>query len=205
MLLALAPLVISVLAPLPPRDPPIKVKLSDDVFIRGDSARVKVKTSDSGYLLVLRADAQGHIRVLFPLEPSGDAAVRGGREVEIRGRGNREAFTVDDADGSGKILAAVSSQPFRTDSFARAGHWDYRALAGGDSVADPEATLLSIADQMSAGHFDYDVVTYTVTAHPPLRRSPWGPGWRGGWGGWGGWGWGWGDPWFGCLRCRRWW
>src|SRR5436190_370431 len=157
MLLALAPLVFSVLAPPALRDPPIRIKLSDDVYLRG------------------------------------------GREVEIRGRGNREAFTVDDADGSGKILAAVSSRPFRTDSFARAGHWDYRALAGDDSAADPEATLLAVVDRMAAGHFDYDVVTYTVTAHPALRRSPWG------WGapGWGrGWGWGWGDPWFGCLRCR---
>src|SRR5438552_4711877 len=205
MLLALAPLVFSVLAPPALRDPPIKIKLSDDVYLRGERARVKVKTIENGYLLVVRADAQGRIRVLFPQEPGDAAAIRGGREVEIRGRGNREAFTVDDADGSGKILAAVSSQPFRTDSFARAGHWDYRALEGDDSAVDPEATVLAIADQMSAGHFDYDVVTYTVTAHPPLRRSPWGPGWRGGWGGWGGWGWGWGDPWFGCLRCRRWW
>src|SRR2546427_7803283 len=188
MLLALAPLVFLLLAPPARRDPPIKIKLSDDVFIRGERARVKVKTTDNGYLLVLRADAQGHIRVVFPLEPGADAAVRGGREVEIRGRGNREAFTVDDADGSGKILAAVSSQPFQTDSFARAGHWDYRALAGGDSVADREATLLSIADQMSAGHFDYDVVTYTVHAHPPVRRSRWVPGCSVGWGGWGGWG-----------------
>src|SRR6266566_3287757 len=175
MLLALAPLVFLLLAPPARRDPPIKIKLSDDVYIRGERARVKVKTTDNGYLLVLRADA--------------------------RGRGNREAFTVDDADGSGKILAAVSGQPFRADSFARAGHWDYRALAGDDSAADPEATLLAVVDQMAAGHFDYDVVTYTVTAHPPLRRSPWGPGW--GW--WGGWGWGYGYPGFGCLRCRGWW
>ena len=83
MLLALAPLVISVLAPLPPRDPPIKVKLSDDVFIRGDRARVKVKTTDNGYLLVLRADAQGRIRVLFPPEPGGDAAMRTRRQPAV--------------------------------------------------------------------------------------------------------------------------
>jgi len=199
MLLALAPLVFLVLAPPALRDPPIKIKLSDDVYLRGERARVKVKTIENGYLLVVRADAQGRIRVLFPQEPGDAAAIRGGREVEIRGRGNREAFTVDDADGSGKILAAVSSRPFRTDSFARAGHWDYRALAGDDSAADPEATLLAVVDRMAAGHFDYDVVTYTVTTHPALRRSPWGRG-APSWGR--GWGWGWGDPWFGCLRCR---
>ncbi len=196
MLLALA-----LLAPLL-HDPPIRIKLSDEVFIRGDRARVKVKTTDSGYLLVLRADAQGRIRVLFPLEPGDDAAIRAGREVEIRGRGNREAFTVDDADGSGKLLAVISRQPLQTDSFVRSGHWDYRALAGSDSVADAEATLLALADQMSGGHFDYDVVTYTVTAQPPLRRMRWG-----GWGypGYSGWG-GWVSPAFGCLRCRGiWW
>src|SRR5213593_1923154 len=109
MLLTLAPLVLSVLAPPARRDPPIKIKLSDDVYIRGQRARVKVKTTDNGYLLVLRADAQGRIRVLFPPEPGGDAAIRGGREVEIRGRGNREAFTVDDADGDRKSTRLNSS------------------------------------------------------------------------------------------------
>src|SRR5438093_1043789 len=58
MLLALAPLVFLLLAPPARRDPPIKIKLSDDVYIRGERARVKVKTTDNGYLLVLRADAQ---------------------------------------------------------------------------------------------------------------------------------------------------
>src|SRR5205814_2357901 len=87
MLLALAPLVFSVLAPPALRDPPIRIKLSDDVYLRGERARVKVKTIENGYLLVVRADAQGRIRVLFPQEPGGAAAIRGGREVEIRGRG----------------------------------------------------------------------------------------------------------------------
>ena len=188
MLLALA---LSLLVPT--GDPPIRVKVSDDVLFRGEHARVRVKTADSGYLLVLRADAQGRIRVLFPLEPGDDAAIRGGKEVEIRGRGGREAFTVDDAEGSGKILAVRSPQPFRFDAFVRSGHWDYNALAPGDSVDDAEATLLALVDRMSAGRYDYDLVTYTVTNHPPLRRAM-------GWGGWGG-GWGWGG---GCLRCRPW-
>src|SRR5438094_9649606 len=151
MLLALAPLVFLVLAPPALRDPPIRIKLSDDVYLRGERARVKVKTIENGYLLVVRADAQGRIRVLFPQEPGDAAAIRGGREVEIRGRGNREAFTVDDADGSGKILAAVSSQPFRTDSFARAGHWDFRALAGDDSAAIRSTTASSVASGSDGG------------------------------------------------------
>lgn len=187
MLLALA------LSLLVSGDPPVKLKISDDVFVRGERARVRVKTTQNGYLLVLRADAQGHIRVLFPLEPTDDATIRGGKEVEIRGRGDRDAFTVDDRDGSGKILAVVSAQPFRTEAFARGGHWDYRALALADSGSDSEAALLAIADQMAGGRYDYDLATYTVTNEPRYRRAPmWG---------WGGWGWG---GWYGprCWRCR---
>jgi Domain of unknown function (DUF4384) len=190
-------LALAVLMPPPVADPPIRVKISDDVFVRGERARVRVKTTHDGYLLVLRADAQGRIRVLYPLEPTADAAFRGGKEIEIRGRGDRAAFTVDDADGSGKILAAISPQPFQFDSFALSGHWDYRALAAADSGDDVEATLLSLVHQMSGGAYDYDLVTYTVTDHPSFRRAPmWG------WGGWGGrWG-GWYGP--RCVRCGWW-
>ena len=199
MLLALA---VSLL--LPTSDPPVKLKISDDVFVRGERARVRVKTTQSGYLLVLRADAQGRIRVLFPLEPTDDAAVRGGKEIEIRGRGDREAFTVDDAEGSGKIIAALSAQPFQVDAFTRAGHWDYAALAATDSTGDAEAALLALVDRMSGGAYDYDLVTYTVTTRPRFRQSPWAWGDPGSWGGgWGGWG-GWYGPRLGCLRCRRW-
>src|SRR5947208_16335388 len=111
MLLALAPLVFSVLAPPALRNPPIRIKLSDDVYLRGERARVKVKTIENGYLLVVRADAQGRIRLLFPQQPGDAAAIRGGREVEIRGRGTRGAVTLDDAEASAKSLAAVPSQP----------------------------------------------------------------------------------------------
>jgi len=196
MLLALA---VSLL--LPAGDPPVRLKISDDVFVRGERVRVKVKTTQNGYLLVLRANAQGRVRVLFPVEPGDDGAIRGGKETEVRGRGGREAFTVDDAEGSGKIIAAFSAQPFQFDGFTRAGHWDYAALAATDSVAgDAEASLLALVDRMSSGAYDYDLVTYTVTAHPRFRQSPWAwgdPGrWGGGWDGW--------SPRFGCLRCRRW-
>src|SRR5439155_2045837 len=54
-------------------DPPIKVWLNQDsYFQRGDKARVNVKLADDGYLVVLRADAEGRVRVLFPLDPSNE-------------------------------------------------------------------------------------------------------------------------------------
>src|SRR5690349_24692620 len=77
-------------------DPPIKVWLNHDDFQRGDKARVNVKTGEDGYVVVLRADADGRVRVLFPLDPSDDDFVRGGETIEVRGRGDREAFYVDD-------------------------------------------------------------------------------------------------------------
>jgi hypothetical protein len=188
MLLALA---LSLTVPLT-SDPPIRIKLSDDAFIRGEQARVRVKTAEDGYLLVLRADGQGHIRVLFPLEPTENGTIRGRKEFEVRGRGDRAAFVVDEGEGSGKVLAARSREPFRFDQFSHNSHWDYAALVTQDSTVDAEAALLDLVEKMAAGPYDYDVVTYTVSAHPAYRRLA---GW--GWGGWG-----WNDPWFGCWRCR---
>src|SRR5438093_13281409 len=99
-------LMVSLLASAPPDpasalrsdDPPIKVSLNqDNYFERGDRARVKVRTAEDGYVVVLRSDAQGRVRVLFPLDPTGDDFVRGGHTIELRGRGDREAFYVDDS------------------------------------------------------------------------------------------------------------
>ena len=60
-------------------DPPIRVWLNQDsYFLQGDKARVNVKLADDGYVVVLRADADGRVRVLFPLDPGQDDFVRGG-------------------------------------------------------------------------------------------------------------------------------
>ena len=141
----------------------IRLRLSDEDVRQGDRVKVRVKTAADGYLLVLRADAAGRVRVLFPIEPDDSSWVPGGKEFEVRGRGDREAFTVDDREGSGLVLAAWSSQPFVFDDFIRGRHWDYRALAG-DSSDDAEAQLLDLADSMATGHYDYDLVNYTVSS-----------------------------------------
>src|SRR5947208_14205483 len=97
-------LMVSLLASAPPEraadairsdDPPIKVSLNqDNYFVRGDRARVKIRTAEDGYVVVVRADAQGRVRVLFPLDPTDDDFVRGGHTNEVRGRSDREAFYV---------------------------------------------------------------------------------------------------------------
>src|SRR2546426_462274 len=170
-------LMVSLLAsaPAPPErvadairsdDPPIKLSLNqDNYFHRGDRARVKVRTAEDGYVVVLRSDAQGRVRVLFPLDPTGDDFVRGGRTLEVRGRGDREAFYVDDADGAGLVLAARSAAPFKFDEFVRGDHWDYRVLTVREAGDDKEQALLDIAQRMTPdGHFDYDVAHYTVAS-----------------------------------------
>src|SRR5438046_4729377 len=169
-------LMVSLLAsaPAPPErasdairsdDPPIKLSLNqDNYFQRGDRARVKVRTAEDGYVVVLRSDAQGRVRVLFPLDPSDDDVGRGGRTLEVRGRGDREAFYIDDGEGSGVVLAARSAAPFKFEEFVRGDHWDYRVLGTRDGD-DKEQALLDIVQRMVPdGHFDYDAVHYTVAA-----------------------------------------
>jgi hypothetical protein len=147
-------------------DPPVKVWLNQDsYFRRGDRARVKVRLAEDGYLVVLRADARGRVRVLFPLDPGDDAFVRGGETIEVRGRGDREAFYVDEREGSGVVLAARSVAPFQFEEFVRGDHWDYGALDARFRGDDKEAALLDIVRRMSPdGHFDYDVQEYVVAA-----------------------------------------
>jgi uncharacterized protein DUF4384 len=144
-------------------DPPVRVSLNHDYFRRGDHAKVYVQADQDGYLVVLRADADGRVRMLYPLDPSDDDFVRGGREIEIRGRGDREAFLVDESPGSGAVLAAVSRDPFTFSQYVRGDHWDYRVLAERRVDDDPEAGLLEVVRQMTGeGHFDYDIARYDV-------------------------------------------
>src|SRR2546429_8165348 len=150
-------------------DPPIKVWLNHDNYYRGDKARVNVRLADDGYVVVVRADADGRVRVLFPLDPGDDAFVRGGETIEVRGRGDREAFYIDEREGSGLVLAARSATPFKFDPFVRGDHWDCRVLDVRQSGDDKEVALADIVQRMTDGHFDYDAVSYVVTTQAAYR------------------------------------
>ena len=145
-------------------DPPIRLSLnSGGNYDRGDRAEVRLRVSEDGYVIVLRADADGRVRVLFPIDPGDDDFVRGGRDYELPGRGGRETFFVDDRAGAGTILAAVSEDAFHFDQFVRGDHWDYRVLGKDRLRDDPEAGLLDLVAAMAdSAHFDYDVVGYSV-------------------------------------------
>lgn len=147
---------------------PVRVELNHDQYSAGDKARVYVRSADDGYLIVLHADPDGRVRVLFPLDPSDDDFIRSGKKFEVRGRGDRDAFQVEGNQGSGLVIAAVSPDPFKFDDFVRNDHWDFRALGGPSSSVkdDPLAKLVDIVQQMSGGdstgRFDYDQATYVV-------------------------------------------
>jgi Domain of unknown function (DUF4384) len=144
-------------------DPPIQVWLSSDSsFVRGERARVYVRAAQDGYILVLHADAEGRVRVLFPIEPGDDAFVDGEKDFEVLDRGDREAITAGD-DGTGTVLVAWSATPFVFDGLVRDDHWDLGAVGTLDKSDDVEAGLVKIVQGTAVdGHFDYDVTTYTV-------------------------------------------
>ena len=146
--------------------PPVRVWFnSDGNYGFADRAKVYARTSENGYLIVLRADAAGRIRVLFPIDPADDQRVTAGKKYELKDRGGREAFIADDTAGHGTVLAAVSSTPFRTDRFARDGHWNYRLLSEPQGEDDPETILRTLVQQMkpAGAPFVYDVATYVVS------------------------------------------
>jgi hypothetical protein len=179
-------------------DPPIHVWYnSDGDYNYGDRAKVYAKSADAGYLVVLRADMNGRVRVLAPIDPQDDQHVNGGKKYELKGRGGREAFVTEDTTGQGVVLAAWSQTPFDFSRFETNGRWDNNALTGNDqqvNTDDPEARLMSIAHEMqpSGGHFDYDLATYTVSPAPRYARVLDPYAYPYGWAGW----WGY-NPWWG--------
>lgn len=204
--LALSLLTATVQAAPQHDDPPIRVRLSEETYGRGDRAKVRVRADQSGYLVVLRADADGRVRVLFPVSPDDDAQITGRKDFEIRSRGDRDAFIVNETSGAGTVVAVWSDQPFRFDEFAKNGRWDYRALSADSTSGDDESGLLDLVDRMTDAKYAYDVAQYTVDDSAPARRyyrtgyyydpywshgSYWGPyygprwrigiGWGGGW------------------------
>ncbi len=156
----------------------------------GDRAKVYAKSTGDGYLVVLRADVDGRVRVLFPVDPQDDQRVVGGKKYELKGRGGREAFVAEDTLGHGTVFAAYSTTPFRFEAFERDGHWNSTALSADarEVKADPETQLRNIVHRMQAGgeRFDYDISTYVVKPPPAYVRSLYPDPYLGGfsWAGW---------------------
>jgi hypothetical protein len=190
------------------KDPPIRVWLNDDgKYIYGDRAKVYVKSAEDGHLVVLRSDAQGNVKVLWPVDVEDDQQIHGGKKYEVKGRGGREAFVAEDTTGQGVVLAAWSKTPFDFRPYERDGQWDLQALADATgrqsaSAGDPETRLRIVVDSMKGGgQYEYDAVTYVLYS-PRLARVGYYP-YPYAWGGW----WGY-DPWSGYSPWwgyRPWW
>jgi hypothetical protein len=197
----------------PAADPSVAVRLtvSQGWYAPGAHGRVYVRLGRDGYLVVLHAQPDGHVQIAFPIDPADNAFVRADSAIEIRSRGDRDAFTVDDSSGSGTWYAAVSKQPFHFDAVSVGTHWDYREIPHVLAVRDAEGDLTTLVQRMATGRFDYDIVQYHVglvgdprnvvagpgatgappSAPPPPPDDPDGPWWLGPWGGgpwmWPGW------------------
>ncbi|MDH3455561.1 MAG: DUF4384 domain-containing protein [Gemmatimonadota bacterium] len=208
--LAVSPADASILAQT---QAPIQVWLNKRGDVRrGDRVRVYARTEGDGYLLVLHAEPDGRIRILVPSDPFEDNYVRGGRDMEIRGRGDREAFRIYESQGVGTVYAAYSRDPFRVDAFIRGDHWDYRLFDSWrlNEELDPEAELTALVQEMAGGTaFSYDLTHYYVGERVADRSVYYGSShyYPGSWNFSLGWGWspwwsvsyGWGrywDPWY---------
>ncbi|HTK42097.1 MAG TPA: DUF4384 domain-containing protein [Gemmatimonadales bacterium] len=144
-------------------DPAIRIWLSNDGhYQRGDAAGVQVQSRNDGYLLVLHVDPDGHLRVLFPLDPNDNAHISGGRKYDITGRDGHEAFTVANRSGQGTVYAAISQDPFKLEGYVAGGHWDYSALDNVRISEKPEKDLNEFVERLARSDFDYDLLNYTV-------------------------------------------
>lgn len=164
--------------------PAVRVSLDRSVYQRGDQAHVQVDIRDDGYLVVMRVSPDGLVRVLFPLDPSDDNFVRGGKSYEIVGRGGGNAFTVDADSGTGVVYAAWSAQQFQLNDFTRDGHWDYTVIGDSAMAQDPETGLTNLVGRMASAHFDYDLQTYgfqqtVADARPNYYMDPYAYGYGG--------------------------
>jgi hypothetical protein len=158
-------------APARDPDPTIRITLNNEgQYLPGDRAKVQVITRDDGYLVVFQVNPEGKLRVLFPLDPTDDNYVKGGKRYLLLGRGGREGFTVD-AGGTGVVFAAVSLDPWRYTGYVQNDHWDYRAL-NTVSYDDTETDLVNLAQAMASGRFDYDILGYTVASQVAAAEDP---------------------------------
>jgi hypothetical protein len=161
-------------APSATQDPPIHIWYSSDgAFAYGDRAKVYARAAESGYLVVLRANLKGQVRVLAPVDPDDDQHVSAGKKYELKGRGGREAFVTEDTSGQGIVLAAWSKTPFTFDRYVKDGRWDLDALSGqGPQSDDADSRSPLTAHRIRLTKRSPCTASHTAPApSPPRSRS----------------------------------
>ena len=145
----------------------------DDPYHSGQGARVHFRADRDAYVTILRVDTDGRVRVLFPREPWEDNFARSGREYEVQGGSDRDAFYVDDYPGVGYVFAVAAADPFVYDRLESNEHWDYRTIADGRVRGDPYVALTDLAQRIVPDGYDdwdYDIVPYYVQQHYDYPR-----------------------------------
>ena len=140
----------------------VRLLLDHERYLPGSTGQVRVAIGRNGYLLVLYSDPTGHVRVAFPLDPADPATVTKDTVIEIRSRGDRDAFIVNDSSGVGTWYAAISSEPFQFDSIQVSHHWDYRTIPRVRDAATAERELTEFVERIQPGRFEYDIVSYSI-------------------------------------------
>src|SRR5437773_10732969 len=145
----------------------------DSPYASGQGVRVHFRADRDAFVTILRVDTDGRVRVLFPREPWEDNFARGGREYEVQGGNDRDAFYIDDYPGVGYLFAVASADPFVYDGIQSNEHWDYRMIADGRVRGDPYVALTDVAQRIvpdGYSDWDYDVAPYYVQQHYDYPR-----------------------------------
>lgn len=134
----------------------------DNLFRRGDRARVYFRTDEDAYVTIVRIDTDGRVDILFPEDPYDDNEVRGGHTYRVYGHGH-ESFVINDYPGLGYIFAIASWDPFDYDRVSRGRQWDYH-YAGGRVHRDPYVAARDFADLLldPRASYSFDVAEYHV-------------------------------------------
>ncbi|HEU5183450.1 MAG TPA: DUF4384 domain-containing protein [Gemmatimonadaceae bacterium] len=142
----------------------------DNLFRRGDRARVYFRTDEDAFVTVVRIDTDGRLEILFPEDPYDAGEVRGGHTYRVYGHGH-ESFVINDYPGLGYIFAIASWEPFDYDRVSRGRHWDYR-YAGGRVHGDPYLAAREFADLLldPRASYTFDVAEYHVERRASYPR-----------------------------------
>src|SRR5690348_6638575 len=172
------PILIALQNPSQAIDRPIRIWMDAPGQVsRGRGVRLYIKAGTAGNLVVLHSRTDGKIEVLFPARPTDDPHVSPGT-WEVRGKGDGPIWTVNEPDGSGMILAALSPDPVWFDEFSHEVSWNPDALRPSWDGADPAGGMEDIVQRMLGdGGFTYDVLNYTVAPEaiaqgPGMYQSP---------------------------------
>ncbi|HVH09616.1 MAG TPA: DUF4384 domain-containing protein [Gemmatimonadales bacterium] len=145
----------------------------EDPYASGQGVRVHFRTAEDGYVTILRLDTDGRVRMLYPREPWEDTFAEGGREYDVPGSGEGNAFYIDDYPGVGYVFAVLARDPFVYDAIVTRDHWDYRSIANGRVHGDPYVAVTDLAQRIVPDGYrdwDYDVAPYYVERHYDYPR-----------------------------------